>query len=210
MYNQTETSQEELPIWIPQKIKEGLKKTLERQPIDLTSREIIGKHFASIEEIQDLYGIINKVEQPVLIGINGSRASLARSTLFENVGAFDKYHKEKSHLEGDLEEYLFQKGLTLQDYEQARKLLRDTNFNEKYKKGNKYPAPTIRLLVSDIDLIIISNGMHVKGGSHLGAKTNVVLDINVNSPNHLFDTDPRDLEIYVKLGLGTAIPIKYL
>lgn len=200
---------EKLPHWIPDRVQGVLRRTLSKEPIDLTSPEVIGRHFASQAEIEDVYEVINQVENPILIGINGSRASLIHLPLFEGVEAFDLYHSEKARREGDLEEYLFQNGLSIRDYKLARRYLEQLGFNERYRQGQKYPAPIVELLVRDIDLIIIAGGKHIRGGPNKGKGTNVPLDIGVNSPYHMFESDPKDLESYLQRGLEVAVPLKY-
>ena len=45
---------EKLSIWIPDRVQGVLRRTLIREPIDLTSPEVIGRHFASRAEIEDV------------------------------------------------------------------------------------------------------------------------------------------------------------
>ncbi|MBU3979621.1 hypothetical protein KKF69_06970 [Patescibacteria group bacterium] len=118
----------ELPNWIPDKVRRVLKKeTLQKEPIDLSSPEIIGKYFANKEEIKDVIDYINPIENPILIGMDGNRAKLKRPPLFETEKSFKKYHKAKT----------MKYGLSTEDYENARKFLKK-GFNDGYKQGEKY------------------------------------------------------------------------
>jgi hypothetical protein len=165
----------ELPNWIPDKVKHLLiKETFRKEPIDLTSPEIIGKHFTNQAEVEDVLDVIKQVKNPNLIGIIGSRASLKRPPLFENIKSFDLYLQKK----GDKLEYN-----SINYYDIAKKYL-EKGFNENYKQGKKYPPEIVRVLVSDIDLFIISVDKNIVGGEYAGRRTNVPLDIIATSSFH--------------------------
>lgn len=196
---------EPLPLWIPPRVREALAPVLRKDPIDLTSPEVIGTRFVTRAEVDDVYDIIRQIEQPILIGMNGSRASLARPPLFPNLEAFDAYYNSK----GDVSQYLEeQEGFSFEEYEAAREALQQ-GFNQSYSQGQQYSVETVRLLVSDIDLLIVSEGRSIRGGTHIGKRTNTTIEINSHSPYQAFDADPKDLENYIELGLAQTVPLKY-
>ncbi len=145
MTNPAETlGAESLPIWMPDEVKGVLAKVLARDPIDLTSPEVLGKHFASRAEIEDVYDVVHQVESPILIGLNGSRASLNHPPLFETVQAFDLYHHNKARLEGGLQDYLWDHHkVSMKDYKLAREYLQKRGFNEGYRRSQEYPESIV-------------------------------------------------------------------
>jgi hypothetical protein len=166
--------------WITDKTKNVFVESSSKEPIDLSSPEkVIGKYFASQAEVEDVLDVIKQVKNPNLIGIIGSRASLKRPPLFENINSFHSYHNKKA--KGDLLEYLDWECLDIKDYELAEKYLKN-GFNERYMQGKKYPEPIVRLLVSDIDLKINSGSKDFRGGPRIGKRTNVTLDVDSRLP----------------------------
>lgn len=188
----------ELPNWIPDKVRRVLKKeTLQKEPIDLSSPEIIGKYFANKAEIEDIIDYINPIKDPILIGMDGSRVKLKRPPLFKTEKSFKKYHKAKT----------MKYGLSTKDYENARKSLKE-GFNEGYKEGKIFPEPVVRLLVSDIDLVIIADDKNIRGGPHIGKRTNATLDIEVCTPYSGYWTATDDLKKFLNI-VKKTIPLKY-
>ncbi|MEK7570712.1 MAG: hypothetical protein AAB553_00420 [Patescibacteria group bacterium] len=209
MVDKPETfSSDELPLWIPDRVRGVLTRTLSKEPIDLTDQKVVGRHFVSKAEIEDIYDIVTQVESPVLIGMDGSRASLERPPLFRGVEEFDAYYTNKAQNEGSLSEYLRVNDLSTRDYEIARSRLL-AGFNDSYKRGQIYPIPTVQLLVRDIDLVIIGGGRQSLAPYQVGRRTNVKLDVGFNSPYRMFESDPDDLESYLQRGLEKTIPLKY-
>lgn len=188
----------ELPNWIPDKVRRVLKKeTLQKEPIDLSSSEIIETYFVNQAEIEDVLDVIKPIEDPIFIGMHGSRMKLKRPLLFETEKSFKKYHKAKT----------MKHGLSTEDYENARKSLKE-GFNESYKEGKIFPEPVVRLLVSDIDLVIIADDKNIRGGPHIGKRTNATLDIDLCSPYGGYWTAPDDLKKFLNI-LRKTIPLKY-
>lgn len=197
---------ERFPIWIPDKVGRVLSKTLAKEPIDLMLSNAVGKHFMNRGEIDDVFDIIRKVKDPVLIGLYGSRASLHHPPLFAGVEDFDLYHDEALQVEGTFEEYLVSRGVTLSDYQDARNYLQHGRFNEGYKQGKLYPEPIVHLLVRDIDLLIIAGGVQQVRGRITGRRTNISIDLNIAIPQSEFELDTPD---YLELGVAQTIPFKY-
>lgn len=191
-------NKEKLPKWIPDKIQRVLiKEAFRKEPIDLMSEEVIGKNFASKEEILDVIEIIKPIKNTTLIGMHGSRANLKRPPLFENEKSFSAYHKNKT----------FEYGISMISYEMAKKDLKK-GFNDNYKKGLKYPKHIVELLVSDIDLLIIAGDKNIHGGPYVGKKTNATIEIDICSPYEGYWKTKDDLTSFLSL-VKKTIPLKY-
>lgn len=203
------TDREKKQPWIPERVNEVLSLTKKRESINLKASEIIGKHFVNESEIQDVYDIITQIKNPIFIGLHGSRAHLPRPPLFANVENMDSYYAEKANrMEKNLEGYLEKnEGISLAEYYQARRYLQN-RFNRYYQQGQQYPESIVRLLVRDIDMLIITEDAY-DGGPKTGKRTKIQLDIGVCSPYHPFATDPEDLEHYLQFGLQQTIPVIY-
>jgi len=198
-------SDERFPNWLRTKDKVFLLTILGKEPIDLRSPAAIGGSFVSKSEIQDVYDIINQVQNPLLVGLYGSRANLRRPPLFENVEAFDRYYGKRTQERG-LIQYLQDDELSITDYQTARGYLETGYFNERYRQDHQFPEPIVRLLVRDIDLLIIGRN-YIQGGILSGRRTNVHLDVLTNSRAHnpLHDAYPS----YFHPGLGETVPLVY-
>lgn len=203
----TRFGSERFPHWLRGKDKAFILGIMAKEPIDLRSPDILGKRFASRSEIEDVYDIVGLTRDPILVGLYESRANLRRPPLFESVEAFDLYHFEKIRKRG-LKQYLGGEDISLEDFLNARSCLENGEFNEGYRQGQQYPEPIVRMLVRDIDLLIITGRKDfIQGGILTGRRTNVHLDVNASSPmlNPLHDAYPSDFSP----GLGETIPLVF-
>jgi len=193
-----------LPLWIPDRVGVVLKTVSAKEPIDLSSEKVLDRYFGSRAEIQDVSSIVAAVRNPLFMGLYGSRANGERPPLFPTVRDFDHYYANVSGINA-FDEYFEARGISLSDYYEARRYLKNGEFNQRYRDGVTYSKPIVDLLVSDIDLLIITDREELESGPQIGRRTNVSLDLNVTSPMSGFDQNPAD---YLELGLSQAIPLK--
>lgn len=193
-----------MPNWIPDNVKRPLSEVLKRSPIELR----VGSHFVNKSEVDDVRAIIKQIQRPILIGLSGSRANLLRTPLFSSEEGFLSYYERKKMEEGNLSGYLRFGGLTLEDFKRGTDLLFKKDFNRQYRANKSFPWEMVRLLVSDIDLLIIAEG-GIDSKTYEGYSSHVSIDVGIHTPYNKFDTHSEDLQEYIQRGLYQTIPLKY-
>lgn len=181
--------------YMPTRIKDTLNTTLAKKPIDILSPKTIGTHFVNSAEAEDVLDFISQFTHPIHMGLYGSRANGDRPPLFQNVAELNSYYNKKGK-----DFYSFE------DYELAKEYLKK-GFNSGYLQGAQYPESVVSVLVSDIDLFIITEGKHL-GGPRTGRKTHVILDVLQLPPDFGLRFGSEYLDD-LQESLAQTVPLKY-